>query len=83
MSEEVLASLRLLFFMLLNMTKAVMPDEPLTDQEMGPIQQLVQEVKNQQGKIQDPRTVSGDLEPAHTIQSTLPDEPDNSNGDTG
>eukprot|EP00435_Cladocopium_sp_Y103_P065523 s232_g27.t1 len=51
LSEEVLASLRLLFCMLFSMTTAVMPGEQVTEQEMGPIQQLINEVKVQREKI--------------------------------
>ena len=47
LSEEVLASLRLLF----SMTSANQPQEPVSEQEMHPIQQLIQEVKNQRNKI--------------------------------
>ena len=51
LSEEVLASLRLLFCMLFSMTSANQPQEPVSEQEMHPIQQLIQEVKNQRNKI--------------------------------
>lgn len=51
LSEEVLASLRLLFSMLFSMTSANQPQEPVSEQEMHPIQQLIQEVKNQRNKI--------------------------------
>lgn len=51
LAEEVLASLHLLFTMLFSMTTANNPGEAVSDQEMRPIQQLIQEVKNQQGKI--------------------------------
>ena len=63
------------------MTNAVMPNELLSEQEMGPIQQLIQEVKNQQGK--NPRTLTSDLEPVHTIQSALPIEPNHDSDSNG
>eukprot|EP00435_Cladocopium_sp_Y103_P011835 s4451_g3.t1 len=51
LSEEVLSSLRLLFYMLFSMTKAVMPEESVLESDMNPINQLIQEVRNQKGKI--------------------------------
>jgi TolA-binding protein len=49
LSEEVLSSLRLLF----SMTRAVMPEESVLESDMNPINQLIQEVKNQRGKIRE------------------------------
>eukprot|EP00435_Cladocopium_sp_Y103_P017775 s1076_g4.t1 len=71
LSEEVLASLRLLFCMIFSMTTAVMPGELVTEQEMGPIQQLINEVKVQREKIME----LGDIISNQFKRSTGPSSP--------
>jgi hypothetical protein len=51
--EEVMESLRILFFMLFTMTKAVEPETQMQESEMLPINQLVSEVRSQKVKIQE------------------------------
>ena len=51
--EEVMESLRILFFMLFTMTKAVEPETQMQESEMLPINQLVSEVRSQKAKIQE------------------------------
>lgn len=51
LAEEILQSLRCLFTMLFAMTKPLSPEETVTEQEMEPIRQLVNEVKSQRMKI--------------------------------
>ena len=41
LSEEIIESLRILFCMIFSMTRAVQPEEPVSDAEMNPIHQLV------------------------------------------
>ena len=57
LSEEVMESLRVLFYMLFTLTKALQPTEEMPEQDMTPIQQLINEVKGQRMKI----TELGDL----------------------
>lgn len=51
LSEEIIESLRILFCMIFSMTRAVQPEEQVSDAEMNPIHQLVTEVRNQKAKI--------------------------------
>lgn len=51
LSEEIIESLHILFCMIFSMTRAVQPEEPVSDAEMNPIHQLVTEVRNQKAKI--------------------------------
>ena len=51
--EEVMESLRILFYMLFTMTKAVEPETQMQESELGPINQLVNEVRSQKAKIQE------------------------------
>jgi hypothetical protein len=51
LSEEVMESLRVLFYMLFTLTKALHPTEEMPEQDMTPIQQLINEVKGQRMKI--------------------------------
>ena len=53
LSEEVIESLRILFYMMFALTKVINPEEQVLDQEVTPIHRLIQEVKNQRQKIQD------------------------------
>jgi len=51
LSEEVLESLRILFCMLFALTKAISPEEQVTEQDVTPINRLIQEVRTQRQKI--------------------------------
>jgi len=51
LSEEVMESLRILFFMIFTLTKAINPEENVPDHEVNPIHQLVHEVRVQRQKI--------------------------------
>ena len=51
LSEEVLESLRVLFYMLFTMTRAVQPEEGVTEADMTPINHLLAEVCSQKAKI--------------------------------
>ena len=73
LSEEVIESLRVLFFMIFSLTKAINPNENMSDQDVTPIQQLVNEVKTQRMKI----TELGNL-----ITQKFPDPPTRSSGPT-
>ena len=63
LAEEVLQSLRCLFAMLFAMTKPLTPEENVSEQEMEPIRQLVNEVKSQRMKI---------MELSHLIMNQSP-----------
>eukprot|EP00435_Cladocopium_sp_Y103_P069789 s1190_g34.t1 len=51
LSEEIMESLRILFYMLFSMTRAVQPEEQVSEAEMNPLHQLVSEVRIQKEKI--------------------------------
>ena len=54
LSEDFLESLRILFhlfYMLVTMTRAVQPEEGVTEADMTPINHLVAEVRSQKAKI--------------------------------
>eukprot|EP00435_Cladocopium_sp_Y103_P059980 s1270_g21.t1 len=51
LSEEVMESLRVLFYMLFTLTKALQPNEEMPEQDVTPIQRLIHEVKCQRQKI--------------------------------
>ena len=51
LSEEIIESLRILFCMIFSMTRAIQPEEQVSEAEMNPIHQLVAEARNQKAKI--------------------------------
>ena len=51
LSEEVMESLRILFYMLFALTRAINPNENVTEAEVNPIYRLIEEVKSQRQKI--------------------------------
>ena len=55
--QEVLESLRLLFYMLFTMTREVQPEECFTEAEMTRINHLVAEVRSQKAKITELRDI--------------------------
>eukprot|EP00435_Cladocopium_sp_Y103_P019549 s1700_g4.t1 len=84
LSEEVIQSLKILFYMIFTLTKAINPEEHVSDQDGSTIQQLVQEVRVQREKITElgqiitnqmlkdpPRRSSGPPSPEPTIGSDL------------
>ena len=77
-AEEILQSLRVLFTMLFTMTKAVNPGEEVSEAEMNPLNQLVQEVRSQKMKINELGNIlSQQFLKNHHAQPT---SPTNSNG---
>ena len=51
LSEEVMESLRILFYMLFALTRAINPNEDVSEAEVNPIYRLIEEVKSQRQKI--------------------------------
>jgi hypothetical protein len=80
LSEEVMESLRILFFMIFALTKAINPGENVPDHEVNPIHQLVQEVRVQRQKISElGQIITNKMMDPHS-RSSGPQSPDTTVG---